>query len=491
MGKKLKHVIIVITLLAAVVRAVDFPNVPPELNRDEAALGYNAYSILKAGRDEWGMRYPVIFKSFGDYKLPGYIYMLVPFIATFGLNVWAVRLPSFLAGVALVPLVYLFVKRLTENRKWGVLSALVVAVSPWAIHYSRVGFEANAALALFIAGLTVLLGKKKSLRQSILAYGLIYVSLLTYNAPLLLLPFILALLYAAKRITLKEVCITLGIGIIVFLMVLPATAGKSKISVFSDPLEASVRRDLRVEHASSPLWRVYTNPIVYYPLLMGSKYVQTFLPRFLVTTGGANPWHQVPSGAHMLWTEYALFIVGLVLLSASLKKRHAWVTLGFLVLSPIPAMITSDAPHATRSLLALLIICVVGGYGLFRLKERKTVFLIVLLVLAVEGVMYLRAYHVRFLTLPQPEWNAGIGKAIKLAEEKRTEDGTVTYVGNVDFDYVYPLFYTVYDPTQFIRGETVSAFGHNRFVQTRGGVTLPTVEVYREKRDGKDVFVVE
>ena len=59
---------------------------PPCFNSDEAAVGYNAYSILKTGEDEYGNFMPLRLKSFGDFKMPVYSYLSVPFIAIFGLN---------------------------------------------------------------------------------------------------------------------------------------------------------------------------------------------------------------------------------------------------------------------------------------------------------------------------------------------------------------------------------------------------------------------
>src|SRR5690242_10590705 len=98
----LKISLLVCILLAVFIRFYHFNEVPPSLNWDEASLGYNAYSILKTGKDEWGRSFPLSFEAFGDYKLPGYIYTDVPFIAFFGLNSLAVRLPSMLAGVLAV-----------------------------------------------------------------------------------------------------------------------------------------------------------------------------------------------------------------------------------------------------------------------------------------------------------------------------------------------------------------------------------------------------
>ena len=168
-------------ILSCIVRLPFFSQIPAGLNRDEAALGYNAFSILKNGKDEWGVSYPIIFKSFGDFKLPGYIYTLIPFISVFGLSEIAVRLPSALAGVLLIPLTYMLVKRISKNEVWAVLSSLIVAVSPWAIHYSSVGFEANLALSLFCVSLILLIYKGKSVLPTVCGLGFMFFSLLTYK----------------------------------------------------------------------------------------------------------------------------------------------------------------------------------------------------------------------------------------------------------------------------------------------------------------------
>src|ERR1700690_4642339 len=108
-----KWILIVFVLLIALfLRVYHISSNPPGLTPDEAALGYNAYSILKTGKDEYGTVLPVIFKSFGDYKPGLYIYLDVPFVALGGLNETTTRLPSVIAGVVTVFLVYLVTKEL-------------------------------------------------------------------------------------------------------------------------------------------------------------------------------------------------------------------------------------------------------------------------------------------------------------------------------------------------------------------------------------------
>ena len=82
---------------------------PPSLTWDEASLGYNAYSILKTGADEYGNKFPISIRSFDDYKPPLYVYLAVPSIGIFGLNEFAVRLPSAIIGILSVIAIYFIV----------------------------------------------------------------------------------------------------------------------------------------------------------------------------------------------------------------------------------------------------------------------------------------------------------------------------------------------------------------------------------------------
>src|SRR3990167_2080459 len=102
----IKIILLVIIIIAAILRLWNLGGNPPHLTPDEAALGYNAYSILKTGKDEYGQILPVIFKSFGDYKPGLYVYLTVPFVAIFGLTEFAVRLPSALFCILSVFLIF-------------------------------------------------------------------------------------------------------------------------------------------------------------------------------------------------------------------------------------------------------------------------------------------------------------------------------------------------------------------------------------------------
>ena len=112
---KSKLLLVFIFVIAFAVRFYEFGLLPDGLSQDESSIGYNAYSILQTGKDEYGKEFPVSFKAFGEYKLPGYIYLSVPSIAVFGTTPIGVRLPSALFGFLTV-IVFLLLCQKTHQK---------------------------------------------------------------------------------------------------------------------------------------------------------------------------------------------------------------------------------------------------------------------------------------------------------------------------------------------------------------------------------------
>src|SRR3989344_3496317 len=114
MNKKIIIILLltIIIVIASVLRLWQLGQVPISPDLDEAALGYNAYSILQTGRDEYGKFLPIVLRSFDDYKPALYSYLTIPSILIFGLNVFAVRLPSAIFGILTVLATFFLVKEL-------------------------------------------------------------------------------------------------------------------------------------------------------------------------------------------------------------------------------------------------------------------------------------------------------------------------------------------------------------------------------------------
>src|SRR5450631_284244 len=96
--KRIYLLLFLIVLFGGFLRFVNISKVPVSLYWDETASTYNAYSIEKTGKDEYGKPFPLLFRSFNDYKTPANIYLTAVAIKIFGLNEFSARFTSAFLG---------------------------------------------------------------------------------------------------------------------------------------------------------------------------------------------------------------------------------------------------------------------------------------------------------------------------------------------------------------------------------------------------------
>ncbi len=128
--------LVVIIAITTLLRLLFLDTIPSGFSCDEAANGYEAYSILETMRDRYGKFMPLFLKILGnDYRESLYIFIIVPFIKIFGLNEFGTRFPAAQCGILTVISVYYFVKE-SFNKRIGLISALLLAINPWHIQFS-------------------------------------------------------------------------------------------------------------------------------------------------------------------------------------------------------------------------------------------------------------------------------------------------------------------------------------------------------------------
>lgn len=145
----MRHIywLIPVVVLGLVIRLFWLDKYPTGFTPDEAAFGYNAYSLLKTGHDEWGLPFWHLFtgnlESFGDFKLPLYAFLTVPAVKFLGLTQSSTRLPNAILGSLAVPVLYCLSRTRKFPRSASLFAALLLALSSWHISLSRGAFEAN------------------------------------------------------------------------------------------------------------------------------------------------------------------------------------------------------------------------------------------------------------------------------------------------------------------------------------------------------------
>src|SRR5688572_12029448 len=168
---------------------------------DESSIAYNAWSIAHAGVDEHGVRMPVYFAAFGEYKNSIYIYLLALVFKLAGPSILAARALSIALGF-LAALVLPFFTRGTSARAFTFLAAIA---TPWLFETSRLVFEVAAfPLALAVALLCVLaLSRRDSVPLLLACAASLALMTYTYTAGRLLGPLMmlgLALVVPFRRV---------------------------------------------------------------------------------------------------------------------------------------------------------------------------------------------------------------------------------------------------------------------------------------------------
>ena len=187
---KYKILLVVVVLLAFFLRFYQLGETPVALNIDEVAIGYNAYSILQTGKDEFGKVLPVVFRSYDDFKPPLLIYLTVLPVALLGLTDFAVRLAPAILGVGSVLGVY-FLSRELFGKKIGLTAAFLLSISPWHLGLTRAAFEVGAQSFFSVWGLYFFLLwiRSKKVANLILSAAIFSISIYLYHVSKVFAPF--------------------------------------------------------------------------------------------------------------------------------------------------------------------------------------------------------------------------------------------------------------------------------------------------------------
>lgn len=482
-------VVITILVLSFLLRVVQLGSNPSILNRDEAALAYNALLLEKNGTDEWGERWPLTLQSFGDYKLIGYPALLVVFFKIFGYSDFVVRLPAALAGVGVLYCLYLLTKRFTDSEKCSVYTLGIAALTPVFFFYSRVAFEATVGLLLFLSFLVLIIRKVDARTKfyDLAALVCIVLAVMTYNTPLLLLPFIILVLPFLRGIkNVKNWILPVVGGVLIFAYFFSTfaqlTAQKQAITIFSDPTSYHNYIEYRSKFTGVSL-KLLGNKYVYYFLEMIPRFFKSFSLEFLAIRGGEHPWHALPGWGHLLPPQYFVAMATLVFLlirfllrihrlSLEAIKVTLQLTTNFFkplldsqtgkivvllylsTISLLPSIITIDAPHATRSLFFMCLLFVISGWGLSQLQFEKKAVKILLFIISSSSIVlfgnYLRDYFQDYPTQQQALLQTGYQAALQEVEGKYP-DQKVAVIDGGGYQYILTAWYLKLPPAEFYK----------------------------------------
>jgi len=528
---------LVIFLIAAVLRFYRLGENPPSLDWDEASMGYNAYSLLLTGKDEYGNAWPISIRSFNDYKPPLYTYTLIPTIAVFGLNEFAVRFPSALAGTLTVLVTYFLVAELFshKNSKFEIrnskflpaIAAGLLAISPWHLQFSRVAFEANLALFFFVLAVFLLakalldierdekklkmpahrslrFAKRQNMQYAqnretnggengkwkiknisyLFAASVSFVATMyAYHSARIIVPvfvLIAAVVYRhrigkMKRAVIPAAAVGFLLLVPVFLTLLRgfAQARFTTVSVFTNPgiytresekLTRQSEYRLEDEQQNSFLF-VLHHPWLVYTLTILEGYFDHYNLDFLFLKGDGIGRHSA-SGMGLLYLfELPFALVGVYALVKN-KEPALRMIIPWLIVAPLASAMTTQTPHAVRSLLMLPALTIISAYGMIHVvhqyKKYRYVLGLVGVLAIVNVVYYLDLYYIQTPIERSHDWQYGYKQLVQNLSLIEATSREIIVTTEYDQPYIFFLFYNKIDPSWY---QTVSEKGPGGFAK--------------------------
>lgn len=464
---------IAIFFLGTFLRFYQLDATPASLEWDEVSIGYNAFSILKTGHDEYGEFLPTTFKAFGEYKQPVYIYLDTLPIAAFGLNAFAVRFPSAFFGSISIILVYLLVFELFRKQPFAkqsaLLSAAFFAISPWSIQFSRAAFEANVSLAMIIGGAWLFLYglHKKQQRYFYSAIILFALSTYTYISAKLFVPFIFIslLIWGWKTYFVKRkrfvIIITMLLLVLSMLWVLdPKSISRSGGVIFtnqqSEILALPIQRTEYDLQQQDTIGSLFHNRRIVYAQTVAQNYLSHFDPIWLFFTGDSVERHHPPGMGQLYPFSLPFLLLGIFFLLTRCAKT-SWPLFVWFLSAPIASALTFEAPHALRSLIFLPTWHIFEAFGVLyllhavRSRKLKMSLLISISIGYIGSILFfIHMYFVHTNSEVQSPWQYGYKEAMLSAEGYSDEGKNVIFAENFEQPYIFYLFYTQHNPEEYI-----------------------------------------
>lgn len=436
-----------VILIASVLRFYKLDQVPSAISWDEAANGYNAYTIANWGKDEWGKTFPAYFKSFEDDKNPVHIYLTAIPVRFLGLSEFSTRLVPALFGILNVLLIFLLAKRLFLSNLTGLIAALILSISPYALQFSRFNHESTFALFFFLLGLLLFFkGIKENPKFLIFSFFSFGVDLITYHSAKIIVPSILLLLIVLYFKDLWRVRRYFFMALMALSLVLSLFLFNSELLGTARMKQASLPNDV-IEKTS--IFQKTQNMFLGRVELAGQRYLTYFSYNYLFESGDNIARHSTGAAGEFYKVDLPFLLLGLLGL-IRLRTKAAIVLVAWVFLAPVPAAAAgglSETGHAARALYTMgswHLIAAFGYYSFLSLlkkpKLQVAAAVAILMLIGWEFKNYLNYYYGEYPRRYAIEWQYGMKQ---IGEYLKEHDGYIqVYMTDARSQpYIFLLYY--------------------------------------------------
>lgn len=436
--------LVLILAIASVLRLYRLSEVPPGLNVDEAANGWNAWMLARTLHDQHGVFLPILDSAgYGQGLSTLLLYLIAPFAAILGPTPLAIRLPGAIGGIATVALVYFIGRRLFDRRA-GLAAAAMLAVLPWHLQLSRWGHMATI-FPLVVAVVILLMLRADNWKRALVAGAVVGISLYGYYAIRLWMPlFLIGTVFVWWR-RWRELAAFIG-GMTV-------VAAPLVYGTLFHPLLQKRAQLTWVWDAGDPFGTRLAK--------IAARYLPHFGFDFLFLRGDLDPADSPPAGhGYLFWFMLPLLIAGAVFVISKLRvSTSARFLAALVVLYPAADLLnrhpTSHSLRGAPGVIALTLLAGAGAIALFDVARRFKVPLALVLGLwaSIETVRFLPDYFSEFERNAKKydAYTADLHDALRwLAPRFATYDAVLITGSGTSHPYIRTLLELRYPPRQWL-----------------------------------------
>lgn len=442
------------------------------LDADEISWGFNAFSILKTGRDEHGNFLPLTIKAYGDFRAPLYVYLLIPLLLIFNFSDFAIRLPAIFCAFFTLVIATIFCRRLFKSKVLTIFFTWQLLFSVWFTQYAFSAIETN--VAMFFVTLGILFLQQKSAKANFywVAAVSFALSLYSYQSERVLVPLFIALFLFSKKDAFREKAERRRYGKflgIFFVLLLPllfqiiseprALVGRaSSLSLANSlPLRQRLWQDQTTDQ-SIALTRLLHNKLTYNLSSFVDNYAKILSFNTLFLKADESIPFLDPKTALFPKLLSPFFYLGLFYLLK--KKVHHFLWLWFF-LPPVISAVTWQIPGLSRSINLVIPFYLITTFGFSQLKENLSqkwplrnfgfkFFWILTAFLSLEyfvNFQNLRNFYQEFAGSKRVLGFENIAQSLEKIDKNYEQIHISAKSG--DHPYIFPAFYQRWDPNWF------------------------------------------
>jgi len=431
---------------------------PVSLNWDEISHGYNAYSLLKTGRDQWGKTLPIFnFRAYGDYPTALNLYLTIPFVAAFGLNAMALRFPAAILGFLFTWLLYFLCKFITKSQILGLIAFIIASFSPWTFFTSRAVFQSNLAQFFLSFGILLFLYSFKKKIFSIPSALLLGLSMYSYHNTRIVTPLLVLLLFIIYRQFKKSYLPFLLIFLIMALpnlinLISPESLARNRWVGIINPVSINLLNERRRLFDGPPFFNILVNnKVTYFIYQFGVNILNFFNPFPLFFSGSQNYQFNPPHTGllYIFLLPFFYFGIYICLRNFTKNKNYSFISIAFLI-SLIPAALTTgDFPSIRLSISTPFIyLFIVLGLSPF-VSKFKTYFLPLFFILSLTFFFKYLFIYKNYCQTYAAAWQSGYSEAISYIKPLYSQYNQIVFTKKYGEPHQFLLFYWPWDPASY------------------------------------------